>query len=74
MDCTGTSKLKSLSGTLLSNKVTTKSTASLIDVSLSYDDEVTGYFDTLGRLVDSTTAKGLTIVRYKSGKSIKVVY
>ncbi len=74
MDCTGTSKLKSLTGTLLSNKVTTKSTASLTDVSLSSDDEVTGYFDTLGRPVDPKTAKGLIITLYKSGKTEKVIY
>ena len=75
MNCNDTGKLKSLtSSTLLSNKVTTKSTASLTDVSLSSDDEVTGYFDTLGRPVDPTNTKGLVIITHKSGKLTKVIF
>ena len=76
LNCTGTS-LKSLqSNLLLSNKLRVKGytqTNSIEIISIDKNDVVIGYYDLLGRNIESNTKNQIIIKLYKSGRSEKII-
>jgi hypothetical protein len=70
IDCTGSST-RSTSTSLLSNPVQAIGTSGIQSLNIDRNDEIIGYFDLMGREIDSNTINQMVIVKYKSGKTIQ---
>jgi hypothetical protein len=70
IDCTG-SATRSTSTSLLSNPVQAIGTSGIQSLTIDRNDEVTGYFDLMGREIDANTTNQMVIVKYKSGKTVQ---
>lgn len=70
IDCTG-SATRSTSTSLLSNPVQAIGTSGIQSLTIDRNDEVTGYFDLMGREIDANTTNQMVIIKYKSGKTVQ---
>jgi hypothetical protein len=70
IDCSG-SATRSSSTSLLSNPVQAIRTSGIESLIIDRNDEVIGYFDLMGREIDSNTTNQLMIIKYKSGKTVQ---
>ena len=74
VNCSGTAEKSSHTNLLLSNKLKSTTVAGIETIFIdNTTDEVVGYFDLMGREIDSTTKGQVIITRFKSGKSVKVI-
>ena len=72
-NCIGTAKSYN-SNFLLSNKLKSSTAAGITEIYIgNEDDEVVGYFDLMGRIIDSNIKNQLVITRYKSGRIEKEI-
>lgn len=72
MNCSGTSSKSYDHNLVLSNKVRAKGVAGISTLSFDKDEKIIGYYDLLGRKVDSTIKNQLFIVQYESGRTEKL--
>ena len=71
VDCSG-SATRSASTSLLSNPVQATVSAGIQSLIIDRNDEVIGYYDLMGKEIDANTSNQVVIVRYKSGKTVKL--
>ena len=71
IDCSG-SATHSASTSLLSNPVQAIGTSGIQSLTIDRNDEVIGYYDLMGREVDANAINQMVIVKYKTGKIIKL--
>ena len=71
VDCSG-SATRSANTSLLSNPVQAIGTAGIESLTIERNDEVIGYYDLMGKEIDANTSNQVVIVRYKSGKTVKL--
>ncbi len=72
--CSGTAKLKSGNSNLfLSNKVKQQSQANIVDLLIDKEDIIIGYSDLLGKSINPKITGQLILVKYQSGKTVKII-
>ena len=72
VDCSG-SATRSANTSLLSNPVQATVSAGIQSLTIDRNDEVIGYYDLMGKEIDSNTSNQVVIIRYKSGKTVKEI-